>query len=502
MLKVWTDINVDFPYIYFGFLGSVTAYYDYYKQTIRHVNCSYTITEAFKYRCPACQQFRDNYLRASLSHMMSRQEKEVDQCAASSHVNFRFLNTPEKLQRMKNLAQVVHAKDKVIADLRKKADLVMKADSVTVDQSTHNDLLAIMSAQKDIGSSDNFSSIFWQQQLKVAKLSKKSGMRWHPAMIRWCLYLHHRSSGCYATLRNSGVITLPSERTLRDYRHCFSADFGFSASSDHQLCEAVKSQKPPNLAKYVTVVIDEMYIKAGLVFNKASGALVGFHDLGEVNNLLGDLERGLKHPNTRRPLAKVMLVFMVRDLFTAMKFPYVQFAAASTKGGTLFPLFRQVVCRLTRLGLCVVAVTCDGASDNRRLFSLHDTASKMVYKTRNVYSKEKDTIFFFSDPPHLIKTIRNCFQRGKLWVSTLHLVILFRFWIILQCNGSPVDWQLVVELYKRNAGMCTDTPGLSIVPKIKYEHIYLTSFSKMRVDLAAQVSIHKHLPWQLPTSGM
>ena len=96
---------------------------------------------------------------------------------------------------MKNLAQVVHAKDKVIADLRKKADLVMKADSVTVDQSTHNDLLAIMSAQKDIGSSDNFSSIFWQQQLKVVKLSKKSGMRWHPAMIRWCLYLHHRSSG-------------------------------------------------------------------------------------------------------------------------------------------------------------------------------------------------------------------------------------------------------------------------------------------------------------------
>ena len=29
--------------------------------------------------------------------------------------------------------------------------------------------------------------------------------------------------------------------------------------------------------------------------------------------------------------------------------------------------------------------------------------------------------------------------------------------------------------------------SLSLVPKLKYEHIYLTSFSKMRVDLAAQV---------------
>ncbi len=27
-----------------------------------------------------------------------------------------------------------------------------------------------------------------------------------------------------------------------------------------------------------------------------------------------------------------------------------------------------------------------------------------------------------------------------------------------------------------------------MVPKLKYEHIHLTSFSKMRVDLAAQVA--------------
>ena len=28
---------------------------------------------------------------------------------------------------------------------------------------------------------------------------------------------------------------------------------------------------------------------------------------------------------------------------------------------------------------------------------------------------------------------------------------------------------------------------LALVPKLKYEHVHLTSFSKMRVDLAAQV---------------
>jgi len=47
-----------------------------------------------------------------------------------------------------------------------------------------------------------------------------------------------------------------------------------------------------------------------------------------------------------------------------------------------------------------------------------------------------------------------------------------------------------VDLYRKNAGAITSTPGLSLVPKIKYEHVNLTNFSKMRVDLAAQVCMH------------
>lgn len=67
-----------------------------------------------------------------------------------------------------------------------------------------------------------------------------------------------------------------------------------------------------------------------------------------------------------------------------------------------------------------MAVTCDGVSDNRQMFSFHSQHDKSVHKTINVYSKEGDTVFFISDPPHLIKTIRNYFQRGKLWVSLLN----------------------------------------------------------------------------------
>ena len=55
----------------------------------------------------------------------------------------------------------------------------------------------------------------------------------------------------------------------------------------------------------------------------------------------------------------------------------------------------------------VLAVTFDGASVNRRLVKLHDSASTLLYKVPNVCASDGRQLFFFSDPPHLIKTVRN-----------------------------------------------------------------------------------------------
>ena len=52
-----------------------------------------------------------------------------------------------------------------------------------------------------------------------------------------------------------------------------------------------------------------------------------------------------------------------------------------------------------------------------------------------------------------------------------------------QCKGKEIAWSHLISLYERNRSEA----GLSLIPKLKFEHIYLTTFSKMRVDLAAQV---------------
>ena len=175
-------------------------------------------------------------------------------------------------------------------------------------------------------------SIFWQQQIKASLTKSKQGIWWHPAIIRWCLYLYHQSSGAYSTLSKSGVIALPSERTLRDYRHFASSTPGFSRDVDLQLLDLVKVQEPADLANYISVIIDEMYIKEGLVFDKHTSSLTGFTDLGDLCNLLAEYEQqqsGGGSTTYRRPVAKCMIVFMVRSL---IPFHQYQFICSILKG--------------------------------------------------------------------------------------------------------------------------------------------------------------------------
>ena len=54
--------------------------------------------------------------------------------------------------------------------------------------------------------------------------------------------------------------------------------------------------------------------------------------------------------------------------------------------------------------------------------------------------------------------------------------------------GQAIRWEHICKLYEKNLGS-DENCGVSMIHKLTLEHINLTSFSKMRVDLAAQVSL-------------
>ena len=88
--------------------------------------------------------------------------------------------------------------------LEDKLSQQFRANCVAVDGELNNGLAKLLNVyEKDAikDKSDNsFHKIFWAQQVKALTVKTKSQIRWHPLMIRWALYLHHRSSGAYETL--------------------------------------------------------------------------------------------------------------------------------------------------------------------------------------------------------------------------------------------------------------------------------------------------------------
>ena len=288
--------------------------------------------------------------------------------------------------------------------------------SIEVNDEVHAGLLSIAENNEDSGTS-SFGQLFWHEQLKNIR-SVPNGRRWHPLLIKWCLYMHHLSSSSYNLLRNSGYIVLPSGRTLRDYTHYIDNKPGFQNDVDEQLCEMIGFDSLQIHEKYVCIVADEMKIKEGLVFNKKDGDLIGFTNIGNVNEMLDRIE---KNETPNKEIATSMFVLMVRGLIKGFNFPYASFPSSHLSGNKIASILMEATFRLERMGLKVMAHTLDGCLINRKYFRLMSTNESLPYKTKNPFTSENRHIYFISDPPHLIKTTRNCLYnpRRKLEVITL-----------------------------------------------------------------------------------
>lgn len=136
------------------------------------------------------------------------------------------------------------------------------------------------------------------------------------------------------------MIALPSQRTLRDYTYFLESTIGFSSAVDQHLMGTAKIETLADYQKCVALVLDEMHIKEDLVYNKHTGNLIGFVNLGSFNNLLLEYERSLQceEDTSTQQLSKTMLVF-VRGLCTNLNYPYAQFACKAVSGDLLFSPF-------------------------------------------------------------------------------------------------------------------------------------------------------------------
>ena len=94
----------------------MVAYYDQCYCTIRHVNCHWKLQEDSRStRYTVCKAYR-YVLKSGLKrlHVVSSNAKILPE----SHANFRYLNTPEKIERMRNMHKLLCKKDRKITRLQ------------------------------------------------------------------------------------------------------------------------------------------------------------------------------------------------------------------------------------------------------------------------------------------------------------------------------------------------------------------------------------------------
>ena len=347
--------------------------------------------------------------------------------------------------------------------------------SVPVDDTLNKDLTSIMS-KADPSKLSPFMKFFWEEQQKYIQ-SSSTGVRYHPMVIRYCLSLAAKSSSAYEDLRynektGTGFLILPSQRRLRDYKNYIHPERGFNSKIINELKYKVSSFS--DAEKYMVLLLDEMKVQENLVWDKHSGELIGYVDLGDP---------AVNYANFDKvdTVATHILVFMLRSIVNPLKFSLANFATTGASAAQLFPLLWKAIGICELAGLKVLAVTCDGASSNRKLFKMHSRMQRdedinddvdVIYRARNLYSTDGRFVYFVADQPHLLKTLRNCLASsgdGKLTRLRWN-------------NGSFLLWSHISKLFYEDIEC-----GLHLLPKLTHDHVKLTPYLKMNVRLAAQV---------------
>ena len=338
-----------------------------------------------------------------------------------------------------------------------------------VSDELHSDLSSIF--EKAAIEITPHMKLMWEEQQKLCQVTPMA-RRYHPQFIRFCLSIQAKSSSAYDEL--SEMLILPSQRCLRNYKHAFAPKPGLTAGNVSRMESAAANLS--GAERYVGIALDEMKISSGLVFDKTTGNLIGYTDLGDPMvdfTLFDDCNEFATHA----------LVFLVRGVCSSLKsvLSYYLTGSSGVTSCQLWPIFWEAVFMLEfKLNLWVVFAVCDGASQNRKFFRMHRNMSMEnakitkdpIYFTINIAAPERK-IYFLSDVPHLIKTTRNCLLSSGFSANSKRLMLN---------NGKHLLWSHIAQAYHKDLEL-----GLHRLVKIGPEHINISPFGKMRVSYAVQV---------------
>ncbi|KAK3908148.1 Transposable element P transposase, partial [Frankliniella fusca] len=436
--------------------------YEDYK-CFRHTSCSLLTTEHT--RCSPCHNLQRN---------MKDQVRRSNQSTTTDQTrkNDRYRSAEEKNKKLEELEKEKKILKMKLNRIRKRAKEEIENNGINIDTDSSHDLARIF--QQEYNNMTPVQRIFWSEQMKALSCQKKpSSIRWNPFLIKMAIHLRMKTtSQGYKYIQN--FIKLPSERTLYDYTHAVQSKEGIQDAAVADLVHKSSSYKEEHL-KYFNLEFDEMHIRQDIVINKKTGEIIGYANLRQVEKDLADIEAEISKTDSAHPVAKTVLVYLAQGVTNPLLSAVGIYPSRDLSAGQLFSRTWDIVYTLESCGLKVLCLICDGASINKKFFSMHpaidplSVKSQFTYATKNLAAAEDRPLFFMVDPPHLLKTIRNCLANSyshkksrKMWK-----------------NGEDLSWVTIEKLYAAS-------PHKFASHNLTRAHIKLTPFSCMKVILATQ----------------
>jgi hypothetical protein len=194
-----------------------------YSSTVRNVKCALLVQGN---RCSPCSHLRR--ILICRKNRLDEKRKKSDGDSAPNYLskNFRHCN----MSREELIGKIFQQKEKInnlqdeIGRVQRQFQKDVANSGVTLNTCQSMEMKDAMAVctdemEKAFPDANSYQRLFWCEQFKSINVNSSKGMRWHPMILRWCLYLRQKSNTAYDALRDSGFITLPSTRTLFDYSH-------------------------------------------------------------------------------------------------------------------------------------------------------------------------------------------------------------------------------------------------------------------------------------------
>ena len=201
--------------------------------------------------------------------------------------------------------------------------------------------------------------------------------------------------------------------------------------------------------KVCCLTIDEVSLKRNLQYDRYNDLIVGYEDMGTNES------------RCNKP-ATSALVFMLRGLSTNWNQPsgYV-FTSSACKVTHVQNLIQNCLNKCEQFGIDVKVILSDHGPNFQQLANILGITTVKPYFTFN-----NKNYFYMFDPPHLLKSI---------------IINLFKYdFHFGKCK--IVKWKFIDDYFKID-----QQRRFRLCPKLTLDHITLTPFSKMKVQLATHI---------------